>query len=626
MRSSLDLGRCLLVYLAIGSYVAAGARAADPDPKGYWEVRDLRPGMKGVGKTVMVGTRLEEFEAEVLGVLIDVNPGRDMVLVRLSGCNLEHAGIIQGMSGSPIYIDGKMLGAVAYAWEFAKDPIAGVTPFAQMVEYVRSTDRRLAHEGPGDRVADLGVLRDRDQTLVAERPAANQGLAVSGGGLAGMRPIATPLSARGFGPRSLSMLTEHLGPWNMSLAAGGGALDEIIAREGGKPLEPGSPMSVALVTGDFDVSGIGTVTHVEGNRVYGFGHPMMSLGSCELPLMTGYIHTVYPRASVSMKMGSPLKTVGVLDSDVSTAVSGRLGELPDMLPMTVRVKVGSFSESKSYDVQIVREPNLMASLVMTVLTGALDTEGNLPDELTATLDVTIRPKDRPPIVIHDVLSGSRYSGPMGGSAMFGPVANVVNLLVRNAFQPVRIESIEATIGIEEGRRLAQIESLRLVSDRVTPGSKLRAIATLKPHKGDRSEVSIEGLVPEDMPEGTYEVAAVDLSKSLQRRFRNEPYRLEPRDLDGVIETIRYQIAPSRQAIYLHLPEPERGLAVEGQALPSLPGSVRGVLISSRRTPPAPVKSEQVSVAETDWVIEGAQTLRFVVAKDVEHVAAPVAAR
>ncbi len=120
--------------------------AGEPDPKTYWDVRDIRPGMKGVGRTVMRGTKLEEFEAEVLGVMRDVSPGRDMVLCRLKGCDLEHAGIIQGMSGSPVYIEGKLLGAVAFAWEFAKDPIAGITPFSQMIQFVRSSDRRITAE------------------------------------------------------------------------------------------------------------------------------------------------------------------------------------------------------------------------------------------------------------------------------------------------------------------------------------------------------------------------------------------------------------------------------------------------------------------------------------------------
>jgi hypothetical protein len=143
----------LISVLWLGGGGPTAAAGAEPDRATYWDVKEIRPGMKGTGRTVMVGTALEEFGAEVLGVMRDVSPGRDMVLCRLTGCNLEHAGIIQGMSGSPIYIDGKLLGAVAYAWEFAKDPIAGVTPFSQMVAYARANDRRIAAEagdkGPG---------------------------------------------------------------------------------------------------------------------------------------------------------------------------------------------------------------------------------------------------------------------------------------------------------------------------------------------------------------------------------------------------------------------------------------------------------------------------------------------
>ncbi len=168
-----------------------------------------------------------------------------------------------------------------------------------------------------------------------------------------------------------------------------------------------------MVTGDFDLSGIGTVTHIEGDRVYGFGHPMFGLGSCQFPMMTGYIHTVYPRASVSMKMGSPLKTVGVLDTDVSTGVAGRLGKKPDMLPMSVKVRNGRYSEPQTYKVEIVREPNLLSSLVMAVLTNAIDTEGDLPDELTAHLKARIKLKGHDPIELDDVLSGARVYRPDG---------------------------------------------------------------------------------------------------------------------------------------------------------------------------------------------------------------------
>src|SRR5271169_2397955 len=189
-----NLATAVAVLVTLGAVFHSCATAGEPDPKSYWDVGQIRPGMKGVGQTVMVGTKLEEFGAEVLGVMRDVSPGRDMVLCRLTGCNLEHAGIIQGMSGSPIYIDGKLLGAVAFAWEFAKDPIAGVTPFSQMCQYVRSNDRRIAaesksHAGGKFHAANFGVPLLIDG-LADDKPvnplSSNQPITVSGGGLGGM--------------------------------------------------------------------------------------------------------------------------------------------------------------------------------------------------------------------------------------------------------------------------------------------------------------------------------------------------------------------------------------------------------------------------------------------------------
>src|SRR5271155_4020022 len=170
-----NLATAVAVLVTVASVFHSCANAGEPDPKSYWDVAQIRPGMKGVGRTVMVGTKLEEFGAEVLGVMRDVSPGRDMVLCRLTGCNLEHAGIIQGMSGSPIYIDGKLLGAVAFAWEFAKDPIAGVTPFQQMVQYVRANDRRIAaeardlHLDKGIHAARMSILPEIDGLALDER-------------------------------------------------------------------------------------------------------------------------------------------------------------------------------------------------------------------------------------------------------------------------------------------------------------------------------------------------------------------------------------------------------------------------------------------------------------------------
>lgn len=614
-----------LIQAAVLFAAIVGAKTshAEPDPKTYWDVKDVRPGMKGFGRTVMVGTKLEDFQVEVLGVMRDVSPGRDMVLCRLSGCNLEHAGIIQGMSGSPIYVDGRLLGAVAFAWEFGKDPIAGVTPFQQMVQYVRANDRRIAAESKdGDKGQGFQASRSTISPLIEGRgecdsvtAASTAPVAVSGGALAGMLPIATPIAASGFTPRALALLGDRFRPIGLAPMAGGAAPERVIKEEGDTPLVPGSPLSIAMVTGDFDLSGIGTVTHVEGNRVYGFGHPMFSLGACEFPMMTGYIHTVYPRASVSMKMGSPLKVVGVLDTDVSTGVAGHIGSVPDLLPLSVRVKTGNYSEPHTYRVKMVREPNLLPTLVMAVLTNAIDTEGNLPEELTARVKATIKVKDFDPIEIHDTVSGPRYSGPMGPALMFNPVASIVNLLTRNSIKRVRIESIDCDVDIEAGRSIATIESIRLGSDRLEPGNDLKAYLTIKPFKGEKQVVETVLPLPRDLEEGAYEVTVCDMPNSLRRHFRNDPALLDPHDLPGIVRSIRAQTEPSRTALYLHVGLPDRGVSVGGQALPNLPGSVRAVFSSNRHTPEPALRRDLVKIVETHWVLDGTHTLRFTVVKD-----------
>ncbi len=276
LRSSLRAAAALLGLIA--SLASSTALAGEPDAKTYWDVSEIRAGMKGVGKTVMTGTALEEFEAEVLGVMKGVSPGRDMILCRLKGCKLEHSGIIQGMSGSPIYIDGKLLGAVAFAWEFAKDPIAGVTPFSQMVQYARSSDRQLAAEAidDGDRHA---WLMGEDQVvnglagLDSELSRPDPGLCRGTGGDEADRDARRGDRLLAPGPRH----PRRTAPPDRPRADGRRRRHRPSSRRkrATSRSRPGSPLSIAMVTGDFDLSGIGTVTHVEGDRVYGFGHPML---------------------------------------------------------------------------------------------------------------------------------------------------------------------------------------------------------------------------------------------------------------------------------------------------------------------------------------------------------------
>jgi hypothetical protein len=258
---------------------------------------------------------------------------------------------------------------------------------------------------------------------------------------------------------------------------------------------------------------------------------------------------------------------------------------------------------------------MLATLVMSVLTNAIDTEGNLPEELTARLNATIRFKGHDPIEVHDTLSGPRYTGPMGPSSMFIPIASIVNIVVRNPMTPVRIESIDCDIELAPGRSVATVESVRLASDRLEPGQTLKAFVTVKPHKGERQVVPVTVALPKDLPEGAYDFQVVDSVNSLRRRLRNEPGLTEPRDVDGLLTLLRLQTLPRRTAVHVHIPLPDRGVSVHGQPLPNLPGSARAVLASSRQSGEPSIRADLIETVDTPWVIDGGQSLRFTVVKD-----------
>ncbi len=526
-----------VLMLTLAGWIGAGAFVfAAPKPDSYWQVDDIRAGMKGIGRTVMKGTKVETFQAEVLGVLKNTSPGRDMVICRLSGLNLEKTGVIAGMSGSPIYIDNKLVGAVAYAWPYGKEPIAGITPFSQMNDFVQAFERRdVAEQDKPTRVGLRQPLvidgKEFDTVTVSQgfddsKPATTDGL--------WMMPLRTPLSATGFTHNTLKMLHERCGKYGMTPMQGGAAPARI-AEEKDAPLEPGSPLAVSMIRGDFDLSGIGTVTHVEGNRVYGWGHPFMSLGSCDFPLMSGYIITVYPRQTVSFKMGAPLKPVGVINADVSTCIAGWLGRKADMLPVRMTVALGAGSTVRTYNVEIARQRTLMPMLVFMALSNAVDMEGELPEEMTAELQARVEIEGHDPLIIKDTFSG--FSGSRASQALYSQVGAVVNILTHNSFKPVQIQRIECRTQVRSGRHTADIDAVELASDAYEPGETVKATVFLRPYKGVRQRVPVSLKLPVDLPEGPYVATICDDLLNARLSLRDDPTLNNPTNLDQVFENV-----------------------------------------------------------------------------------------
>ena len=600
--------------LALFWFAGSPAAVAAPKPDAYWQVDDVKAGMKGVGRTVMKGTKVEEFDAEVLGVLKNTSPGRDMVLCRLSGLGLEKTGVIAGMSGSPITIDGKLLGAVAYAWPYGKEPIAGVTPFCQMNGFVEAFERRdLVNQGKPVRVGLREPLRidgkSFDSATVSEsfdgpEPREADGL--------WMTPLRTPLAASGFTAHSLELLRERCAGSGLVPVQGGAASAKVADEARDAVLEPGGPLALAMITGDFDLSGLGTVTCIDGERVYGWGHPFMGLGSCEFPLMTGYIHTIYPRQTVSFKMGSPLKTVGVVNADVSTCIAGWLGRKPDLLPVRMTVSLGDEEAARTYHVQTVRQRSLLPTLVFTALTNSVDMEGELPEEMTAEFEAKVELDGREPVVLKDVFSG--FSGGRAPSALYGQVSAVVGLLTNNPYESLRITRIECDTRVKAGRRTADVESMELDSDAYEPGDAVKASVFLRPYKGAPRRLTATLQLPDDLPEGDYTVTATDESDAARLALRDDPNLNAPQDVDQVLRAVRLQTEAKRTRLTLRVPLGPSGVAVGGKSLPDLPAGVVQVLGTGRRTGALPICSALTSSQPTDWVLEGSETAHFAVVR------------
>jgi SpoIVB peptidase S55 len=586
-----------------------------PKPERYWQVDDIRPGQKGYGCTVFKGSKIERFDAEVLGVLKNVNPGRDLILMRLAGCCLEKTCVIAGMSGSPVYIDGKLVGAVSYAWPYGKEPIAGVTPFSEMVEYVAAFDQR-------EKFQKLTQLRLREPIRADGREFDTVRVSRScdeptpaAGNVLSLVPLQTPLAATGFTQHSLNLLSERTRWAGIVPVQAGGAAAHIREQAQNTPLEPGSALAVAMVTGDFDMSGIGTVTHVEGDRVYGWGHPFLSIGACEFPMMNGHIHTIYPRQTVSFKMGSPIRTLGVINADVSTGIAGWLGRKPDMLPLTMKVRKDEGEAPREFRCEVVRHKALTPQLIYTALTNSVDMEGELPDELTAELNVRVELENRPPLVIHDTFSGSSYSGGRAPGALYSPVAAILNALVAHSFEPTRIKRIDCETKLAAGRISADIEAVQLDSETYSPGETLKAFAIIKPFKGTPQRVPVQLKLPNDLAEGAYTAMVCDDLTNVRATLRDSPILSNPMNSEQLLQALAVHTSVKRTNLALRVAVNDVGVALDGQALANLPPSMVEMLANSRRTGIQPLSGALVAHQPTEWVIQGSQSVKFAVVKN-----------
>jgi hypothetical protein len=554
----------------------------------YYPLDQVKPGAIATGYTVWHGDRIEEFKVHIIGVLRNViGPRRDLILAKLEGGPLAETGVIAGMSGSPVYIDGQLVGAVSYSLgAFSKEPIAGITPIAEMID-AATLETPRASMGTRARL-EMPVTRDSVAAAIrasmswarpfADRPGDVQ---VFGDGVNGqvatlLRPIATPLNLGGFSPEVAEMLGTSFRDYGFLPVAGAAAQQAAGSSSAATdaPLRPGSAVGVNIVSGDFNMGATGTVTEVIGNKVYAFGHPFFNLGPIAFPMTKAYVHTLLPSMTSSMKIATLGDVVGTVHQDRATTIAGLTGDAPATIP----VKIALESErgfNKRFEFRVVNDqlftPLFTYASILSTLTSYERETGAATFNIKGTMNV----KSHGAINIEDLFSGNSASLNTAGSVM-APLT----FLLDNDFEPIHIESVDLSIQSTEQPRTATIERVWLDGVRARPGRTVPLKVLMRTYRGDEEIHNVPLEIPANA-KGSLSVMVSDGARLAQWERREVRQPTEPRSVPQLMRALNTTRKNNR--IYVRLLAADAGAVVRGEPLSSLPPSVLGVIEADRST-------------------------------------------
>ena len=580
-------------------------------------IDEVRPGMIGVGRTVFQGADLADFKVHIIGVLRNVQgPRRNLILARLEGGPLAQTGVAAGMSGSPVYVDGRLIGAVSYSiGAFSKEAIAGITPIQEMKDATATSRPRPVRQArvelPVTRQSLTEALTAAYAQLApfAARPADVQsiGLPTAAGAQLGamMRPIATPLLMAGFEPDIADVIGGGFRDSGFSpvITGGSGAGGE--APTG--PLREGDAIGVSLIGGDLEMGATGTVTHIDGDRVYAFGHPFYNLGPAQFPMTRAHVFTMLPSLMNSFKISSLGETIGTMQQDRATAIAGTLGKGPALVPMTITV-----NSSRDGDAQPVSRTvklNLVNDQLFTPLlayVSMFNTLGSFERQYgAATISVKSRArlKGHGDLTLEDVFATENPI--LGASAA---VAGPLTLMLANKIAEVSVEGLDVTVNASETPRSVSIERVWLDDIRPRPGRTVPLKVLTRSYRGEEKISTLPIEIPANAPR-ELTVLVTDgrqLNTMEQRELRGS---LQPQTIAQLMRVLNE--ARRNNRIYVRLMTGRAGAVVNGEAMTALPPSVLSVLESDRNGGSfTPIRSAALGEWEipADAAVTGSRTL------------------
>ena len=491
----------------------------------------LKPGMKGYGLTVYKGEKIEKFNVEILGVLKNMMPGENRVLIRCEGPIVNKAGIIAGMSGSPVYINGKLAGAVSFGWEFGKEPIGGLTPIEDMLDVINTYSSGKAKEIMFEKVPDIeDIINPKPENFMPER----------------LKKFFSSNDFLATGFESLPFAS-----------SGTGGIDSTFYQ---KPKE-GAPIAVALTRGDLNLYAIGTITYVKNNYILAFGHPMFGLGHVSIPIHSAKILAIYPSYKSSNKIGIIGKEMGALVEDRSAAILGIKGKKAYMIP--INIKLNLKSKTKEYSIEVAEEPLLTPFLVNLVFSSVLQNATKTVGFSTYNLRGKIKVKGYPDIVLNSLITGANYQ-----TTVF-QIASLVSAVIQNPYVKARIEGISVDLNFVEDIRFAQIMKVKSSATKVKRGKSVHLQVYLKPFQRDTIIKNVIIKVPKTIKPGKYYIELGDGFTIMKRQSKVLARRIET--LDGFIRLVNRFLRNNK--VYVSLAGTTNAVFMGESVQPDLPGSI-----------------------------------------------------
>ncbi len=576
----------------------------------FLPLTQVKEGMRGTARTVFRGTEPEDFSVEILGIVPGaIGPKQDMIVGKISGGQADRTAVFAGMSGSPVYIDGKLIGAISYSFPFAKEAICGITPIEQMIAIFEKDQpqQKADRDIRSISFAELASVDWNSSPNAMLRSGVVSGMQTDSrlASVAGQtfQRIATPVAFTGFSQQTLDIFAPQLIQAGLMPIASVGGTSAItpLKMPTENTLQGGASVSMQLARGDYSLAAAGTVTYRDGDKIYAFGHPFLSLGMSDLPMSESHVVTVIPNVNNSFKLAVPDAMVGTMTQDRATGVFGKLGQAPKMIPVKIELET-SLGKKVDVNIEVVRDDFLTPMMLNMAIYNTGVAQERTVGDTTVRVVADVEIAGTKPLHID-----RRYTGGQSTQFASASVAMPFVTLFRSGFEDLNIKSVNVKLYTEDGSKTAVLDRMSIDRSEAKAGETIEVQAFARTNTGRVVVQNIPVTIPMDTPEGPISIVLAD-GTTMQKNAASQYF--VPATLADLISTMNDVKRPD--LLYIKLVRTSKGAIIGSSEMPNLPPSVLATLNNERVTggvrPAVQTVVFEKEIAQSEFLISGEQTL------------------